>query len=314
MAKKKEQEFADLGLGTKAQDKNARFINRDGSFNITREGLGFWESLSIYHTLITMRWSKFIMYVLLFYVVANIIFALLYMGVDMEGLAGHKGESFTEHFWEAFFFSAQTITTVGYGYIHPSGIAANTIAAIESMTGLLGFALATGLLYGKFSRPKASLVYSKNLLIAPYRDINGLMFRMANARKSQLIEVEVQVVLSWINDHEKKTRDFKALKLEREKINFFPTSWTIVHPIDEDSPMHGITQAEFDARDAEILIILKAFDDSFSQTVFARSSYKHHEAVWGAKFVPLVKDGVSKSGEIVMEMHRLSEYNTVGLN
>jgi inward rectifier potassium channel len=230
------------------------------------------------------------------------------MLIGVEHLQGVIGETFWEKFWEAFFFSSQTITTVGYGRISPVGVLASSVAALESMIGLLAFAVATGLLYGRFSRPTAELVYSKKSLIAPYQDKTAWMFRIANARDNQLIEVEVQVVLSRIEPVEggKAARRFYSLKLERSKVSFLSLSWTIVHPIDDESPLKGVTPEEFRESDTEFLVLIKAFDDTFSQTVHTRSSYNFDEVTWGAKFKPMFRED-DGGKDVHLNLNRISE-------
>jgi len=161
-----EDEFKDLGFGVKVSSQKRRLINKDGTFNVERKGLPFFESLSFYHSLVEMSWLKFNGLVVLAYIVINFLFACLYMLIGINHLGGIISKSLIDQFLDAFFFSGQTITTVGYGVIHPVGFWASTISLAESMTGLLGFALATGLLYGRFSRPNAKILYSKNSIIA----------------------------------------------------------------------------------------------------------------------------------------------------
>jgi inward rectifier potassium channel len=151
------------------------------------------------------------------------------------------------------------------------------------MFGLLSFALATGILYGRFSRPKAEIIYSKKMVMAPYRGISGLMFRIANGKQNELIELEAQVILS-MNNPENGSRIFQALDLERNKLSFLALTWTIVHPVDEKSLLIGLNQEDLISRDAELLITIKAINDTYSQTVYSRSSYKADEILWGSKF------------------------------
>ena len=280
-----EDEFMDLGFGAKASNQTRRLVNKDGSFNIQKRGLPLKVSLSFYHSLLTTSWMKFHITVVISYIVVNLFFASLYMWIGVQNLNGIVGKSFFERFWEAFFFSVQTFTTVGYGRVSPVGFLAGAVSAVESLVGLMGFALATGLIYGRFSRPSAKILYSNNAVIAPYRNGTAFEFRIVNARESQLIEAEVQVMLTMKEkENGNSKRKYHELKLERRKINFFALNWTIVHPIDEDSPLNGITETDLIESDAEFLILLKAFDDTFSQTVHSRGSYKFHEVVWGARF------------------------------
>jgi inward rectifier potassium channel len=299
-------EFQDLGLGTKVTGKGERMINPDGSFNVERRGLKYFEEKGIYHWLISMPWNRFVLLLISGYLVLNLFFSALYCIVGLETLDGMRATTYTGKFAEAFFFSAQTFTTVGYGRVNPVGFWANVIASVESMGGLMAFALATGILYGRFSRPQVKILYSGNGLISPYRDITAFMFRIANQRSNQLIELEASVTFSFLNYEDRSKREFRVLKLERKSINFFPTTWTIVHPIDEDSPMRDFSKKDLLAMEAEVVILLKAFDDSFSQTVYSRSSYKAEDMVVGAKFVNIY--GQNAKGITTVDLHRINEH------
>lgn len=303
-----EDEFKDLGFGAKISSQRSRLINKDGSFNVKRKGLPFFESLSFYHSLVEMSWLKFNALVVLAYIVINFLYALLYMLIGVDHLGGVTGTTVFEKFLDAFFFSGQTITTVGYGVIHPIGFWASTISLAESMSGLLGFALATGLLYGRFSRPNAKIMYSKSAVISPYRDITAFEFRIANARKNQLIEVETLVVLSMkVFENGHSIRKFLELPLERKQINFFPLTWTIVHPINEESPLYGTTFEKLKESGAEFLILIKAFDETFSQSVHSRSSYTIDEIKWGGRFKSIYVESPTGVTSVDMTMFNVIE-------
>jgi len=306
-------EFRDLGLGTKVSNQTQRMINRDGSFNVKRRGLPFFQSLSVYHTLISTSWLKFNLLLVASFVGVNGLFAILYVLTGFEHLLGANGVGLVSRFSEAFFFSTQTFTTVGYGRISPDGFLANTIATFESMSGWLYFAMAAGLFYGRFSRPHARIIFSKHAIVAPYRGGSAFEFRIANERNNQLIEVEAQVLLAR-REHQngQMKRVFYPLALERTQVTFFPLTWTVVHPIDESSPLLGATKESLAESDAEFLILLKAFDDTFSQTVHARSSYKHDEVIVGAKFGTIY--GMDASGKTTVDLHRINDVEFVGLD
>ncbi|HLG02361.1 MAG TPA: ion channel [Bacteroidia bacterium] len=274
----------DLGFGTKGADRS---MNKDGSFNVERTGEPAFRPYEIYHALITMSWKRFILLILCGYFIVNVLFAAVYYAIGVEHLTGmDRGLDEFHKFMEAFFFSSQTLTTVGFGRIAPLGMAASSVAAIESMLGVLGFALATGLLYGRFSRPKAKLLFSNYAIIAPYRGGAGLMFRVANLRRSQLIEIEVEITLAYF-EKGAVIRSFLPLLLERRKINLFPLSWTIVHPIDANSPLYNISESELKEMKTEVIVLLKAFDESFSQIVYSRTSFHAHEILYAKKFLPM---------------------------
>ncbi len=310
-AKKKPAKSEELGFGQKAYTKNTRLISQQGEFNVEKDGLKFWQSLDIYHELISMKWWSFVGVITLAFFIANIIFAVCYYAVGIESIAGHQAKPGLDHFITSFYFSTQTITTVGYGKLYPNSDAASLLAAVESFIGLLGFALATGLMFARFSRPGRNLIYSDKAIIAPYQDINGLMFRFANGSKNQLIEAEVDMVISYWSAKANR-RIFKGANLERKKINFFSMSWTIVHPIDEKSPIYGWDQKDFDEKQVELIIMFKAFDDTYVRQVYDRMSYVTEEIEWGMKFNPIYDD--SKKGKIVVDMERLSSATQAKLN
>ncbi|MEM9143006.1 MAG: ion channel [Bacteroidota bacterium] len=307
MAKRK---FNDLGLGTKNDTGGYRALNKDGTFNVQKINIPLFERLNFFHALISMSWARFFALILVAYFSINILFASIYIFIGVENLTGIAANTTFDRFMEGFFFSAQTVTTLGYGRVAPMGYPANIVAAVESMLGLLGFALATGLLYGRFSRPRSKIRYSENALIAPYHDINGFMFRIANLQNNQLLEMEVQVNLAMQRQNS-ELRDFYVLELERNKVAFMPYMWTIVHPIDKKSPLYGLTEPQVLEKDAEFIISIKAFDESSSQTVYSRSSYKANELQWGKKFI-YASD--RRNNGIVVDIGRINETQTAPLN
>jgi inward rectifier potassium channel len=217
-----------------------------------------------------------------------------------------------EKFMEVFFFSAQSLTTVGYGRLNPTGIFNSTIAAIESFIGLLGFALATGLLYGRFSRPVANILFSENALISPYQGFTGLMIRLANKNKSELLNIEATVVIAYIENKDGTSiRKFDNLKLELTKITMLTMSWTLVHPIDEESPLYMWTEEDYKAKEVEFIVLLQAYEETFAQTVHTRTSYKFNEMIFGAKFNPMVKPSVD--GSVSVELNRINDHVSIPL-
>jgi len=303
----------DLGFGTQAVMKSQRLINQDGSINVKRKGLSFFNTANNYHTLITMSWGKFWLIVLSGYLAANIIFAFIYVSLGPGTLDGAVGNTYFYRFMDAFFFSAQTISTVGYGHISPRGMAANSIAALESMAGLLAFALATGLLYGRFSRPSAKIKYSEHIIIAPYlENSKGLMFRLTNLRRNTLIDLQMEVIFSYNEDvNGKKVRRFLPLELERKRVSILTLSWTVVHPLNDDSPLKDITPEDLASTEASFAILLKAFDDTFSQTVHSRTSYQYDEVVWGGKFKPTFDR--DEDGRFILNLDKIDDFESVSL-
>ncbi len=301
----------DLGFGPQPVIKNQPLINKDGSVNVKRRGLSRFNTADNYHTLIKMSWGKFWVVVLSGYLVANLIFALIYVLIGMDSLNGASGNSTSSYFLDAFFFSAQTISTVGYGHISPRGVVANSVAAFESMIGLLAFALATGLLYGRFSKPSAKIVYSENLLVSPYKENGrGLMFRLANIRKNVLIDLDVEVIFSYNEFVDgKPVRRFFPLELERKYVSLLTLNWTVVHPLDANSPLIDILHEDLETYQATFAVLLKTFDDTFSQTVHSRTSYTAQDMVWNAKFVPMFNR--DEDGRIELDISKISEFDKV---
>ncbi len=263
-----------------------RIINKDGSFNIKRIGGGL-SSVNAFHYLINISWPKFLLIVFAGFISVNLLFAVLYQLAGIENLVNASAQDGIQSFLNTFFFSVQTFATVGYGGMHPTGIASNIIASLESMTGILSFALATGLLYGRFSKPSAKIIFSDKAIITPFKDSKALMFRVANARPNVMMEMEANAMMTFLDKTNNQfTRKYFPLKLEIKFVYFFPLPWTIVHPIDEESPIFGKKEDELKDLEAELLIMIKGFDDSFSQHVITRNSYKYDEIVWDVKIYP----------------------------
>jgi len=282
----------------------------DGSVNVVRLGHGFWQSLNLYQHLLTMRWPGFLASVFGLYVLANIVFATLYVAAGPGAIRGGEPD---QPWHNAFFFSIQTIATIGYGQMTPQGTVANALVAVEALTGLMGFALITGILFARFSRPSALILRSDIAVVAPYGARTGLMFRVANGRASQLIDVKVIVTYSAVERMAdgRVLRRFRQLPLERDQVALLPTQWVIVHPIDEASPFAGKTQEDILAADPEVFVTVSALDETFSQTVHARFSYADEEIVHGAKFVDLF--GTTGDGVLTVDLSRLSEVERVTL-
>lgn len=303
----REDELRDLGFGSVvARESKQRLLNHDGTFNVQRRGLHFWSSMSLYHSLLTIPWGHFLLLVAAYYAVGNALFAGLYMLCGPGTLQLSNGAPATD-FLHAFFFSVQTSSTIGYGHILPVTLQANLLVVLEALFGLLGFALATGLLFARFSRPTARVLFSNRALITPYRGITSFQFRIVNGRSNQLIEVGIQLLLTLIEERDgQKHRRFYNLDLERTKVAFFPLSWTVVHPIDEASPLYGLTANDLEVADAEFLVLLTGIDETFSQTVHARSSYKWYEILRNTKYSNIfIHSG--RNGELAIDMNRIHD-------
>jgi inward rectifier potassium channel len=277
----------DLGFGSVvSREHHQRLLNRDGSFNVARSGFGLLDSLAPYQQLLTVSWLGFLGLVALVYLALNLIFALAYLACGPTALMGSQAEMLGGGFARSFFFSVQTFATIGYGQIGPNGLAANVIVTVEALFGLMFQALATGLLFARFSRPTVAILFSRHAIIAPYASGRSLQFRIANRRRNEIILVEAQVLFSAMEDDGRGglARRYSLLPLERNRVTFFPLSWTIVHPIDSASPLAGRSHDDLIQSEAEILVLLSAIDETYEQTVHARSSYRPEEIIWNARF------------------------------
>ena len=283
------EDARDLGFGTRLSSQaGLRFLNRDGTFNVRREGLGYLRSLSAYHALLSISWTRFFLLSALAYFVTNTLFAGAYLLCGEGALAGSKAVGLGPRFLEAFFFSVQTLATIGYGVLSPNGVAANLLATFEALFGLMGFALVTGLLFSRFSRPTPHVAFSRQAVVTPFRGGRAFMFRVANERSNQLTDVLASVILSRMEGPPAaRVRKFHLLNLDRPGVVFFPLHWVVVHVIDETSPLFGVTAEQFAADDSEVLILLSAMDETFFQTVHVRSSYKPHEVAWDMRFADM---------------------------
>jgi inward rectifier potassium channel len=295
----------DPGFTEKYRSGLSRIINPSGKFNVRRKGTT-WRDVNAYLYMINASWPVFSALILTGYVLANLLFALIYMKIGVGHLRGADTSTTLSRFLSAFFFSAQTFTTVGYGGISPDSVMASAVASLQALLGLMALAIGTGLLFGRFSRPAARLEFSRQMLVTPYQSGTSLQFRVANRRSNNLMEVQARVMLSTVESTDNGLmRKYKYLTLERDSVQFLPLTWTIVHPIDESSPLWEKGRDYLADHQAEFLVTVKAFDDTFFQTVHVRHSYRFEEVEWGGRFVPAFEPDAQ--GEMVLDLDRLSE-------
>ncbi len=301
-AQVKQQPF-DPGITQSYDGSVDRIVNKDGSFNVQRRG-GRLRDFHFYQFLIGLSWPGFIGMVAAAFLVVNIAFTGLYLAAGIGGLQGVERDNLT--FLHVFFFSVQTLTTVGYGAIAPRGIGASVIASVEAMLGVLGLAFSAALLYGRFSRPVAKIVFSTHALMAPYQEVTSLQLRLANIRKNAIVDLEATLVfMSVEGTGETARRTYVRLELERSNIYFLPLTWTIVHPIVPGSPLHGKTEADLADRAVEVLVLIRGFDDTFNQVVNARCSYRYDEILWGYRFGPAFR--TDDRGRLELDLGRISD-------
>ncbi len=302
----------DTGFATNTNTTGGRFINKDGSYNLVKEGMPFIKRFSLFQDMLNLPVWKFITVIFIFYIAINIVFTFFYLLIGPQQLEGLITGSYWKIAREIFYFSTQTFTTVGYGHVNPAGDAANIVSAIESLTGFLSLAIVTGLIYGRFSKPRSYLVFSDHALISPYKDGKGLMFRFAAFKdKHALSDLEIRVTTGLLL-LEKETPVYKyfSLTLERSKVESMPMSWTVVHPIDENSPFNGFTEEDMKTADVELYVMLRGFDDVFSNFVQQRTSYTFNEILFNRKFIPMFRE--SDDGQTtILELHKLNLHKEV---
>ncbi|MDP9267022.1 MAG: ion channel [Acidobacteriota bacterium] len=298
----------DLGFGAVvSRESGQRLLNRDGTFNVHREGIGFWQTLNLYHALLSISWPMFFGLVFGFYCVANGLFAFVYLACGPEALLGDVGVG--SSFLRAFLFSVETSSTIGYGNLVVTGLPANLVMVAEVLFAIVSFAVITGVVFARFSRPVAHIVFSDRAVLTPFQGGQAFMFRVVNARNNQIIELKAAVIFTRFEEKEGvRMRQYYTLGLERPSVAFFPLSWTVVHAIDETSPLHGVSEQELKQSRAEFLILLSGTDETSSERVHARSSYVADEVVWNARFASVfVPPGPGKKVTIDLARFHLVE-------
>ncbi|MEP1487280.1 MAG: ion channel [Algibacter sp.] len=267
------KKIKDPGLGNASAQYASRMMNTKGSFNVVHLNAPrrFSEA---YNYLVSITWWHFYALSFCTYFIANACFAIVYLIVGIEQVIASTGNLFND-FLNAFFFSSQTFTTLGYGAMSPNGVASGIVSSIEAFVGLMFFAFVTGLLYGRFSKPKASIRFSENLILRDFNHTKAIMFRLVNNRKSTMINprVSVTLALSKQNNVGDFVNNFYALNLERKSITYLPTTWTVVHEIEEDSPLFEFSNEEIRQQHGELLVMISYYDESFNQEVHQMHSY-----------------------------------------
>lgn len=312
------------GFRKKIQQKNTensgfgdntsgRFINKDGLPNVQRKGMNVFNRFSWYHTMLELSTFRFLSYLVVGYILINIVFAMIYYLIGVEHLTGIDKSNPLNEFIDVFFFSSQTFTTVGYGRIAPVGFTASLVATFEAFLGLLTFAIATGLFYGRFSRPRAYLKFSDITVIAPFQDTTALMFRLAPYKNNALTDAEVilSTAIEVIEEGGAKNK-FYRLDTQLSKINTLALNWTVVHKIDENSPFYGFSEDDYKNTNIEIIVHVRAFDEVFSNTVVQRSSYVSREIVYGAKFTTMYYPNKDNQ-TTVLDLDKINDYQKVDL-
>ncbi len=267
---------------------------------------GQWP-IDFYHRLLTTPWWMLFLVVVAAYVVFNLVFATLFVLQD-GAIANARPHSFGD----AFFFSVQTMATIGYGEMHPATVYANTLVAVEVLLGMTGLAMASGLVFARFSRPTARVMFSKVVVVTIHDGVPSLMFRAANQRRNQILEAQVSVMLlrDEISGEGVEMRRFHDMAVSRPRTPAFALSWTVIHPIDEASPLAGESRESLLRAHAQILVGIVGVDETFAQTVYARHSYDARDIRWNHRFADIL--GRAEDGHRQIDYRRFHDTIEVG--
>ena len=239
----------DPGFGSKSIG-GSRLLNSDGTFRVHRTGRSYFDP---YMWMIHMSWRKFFLILFIGYVLINFIFAFVFYLIGVENLTGDAAESDTNGFLTAFFFSIQTFTTVGYGYLSPITPLANWVASLDAFSGLLYTALCTGMFFARFAIPGPSILFSDHAVVARHNEGKALMIRLANLHRNKIIDLDATLIVTYI-DQGQLARKYQALALQVKRVMMFPLNWTLVHPIDSSSLLYNKTQKDLDKIKAEFIV------------------------------------------------------------
>jgi inward rectifier potassium channel len=298
----------DPGIGTTFGGRPLdRLLLRDGAFAVDRIG----ETRGLrdgFVALATMPAVKLILIIIATYLTLNLTFGSIYMLIGVEHVGNADMHSLGSRWLSAIGMSVQTLTTVGYGSLFPTNAATWLLAAIEGVFGILGFSLISAIIYTRFARPTTRLVYSEQALIAPFQDGWSLQLRLANQRRTLLVEIEARLILVLADPAQPDRLEYFTLPLQFRTISFLPLTWTLVHPIASDSALAGMTLAELTARRAEVIVILKGIDEGYMQPVITRHSFRFDEIVWGGRFTRAFN---ADGGRMQLDLTGLSRFTPV---
>jgi inward rectifier potassium channel len=255
----------------------------------------------VYHLFLRVRWSGAIGAIAVAWLAINAAFAVVYVAVG--GVAGARPHSL----WDAFCFSVQTMGTVGYGAMYPTSVAANVTMTAESVVSLVVTAVATGLVFAKFSLSSARVVFARHAVVGPMDGVPTLMIRVGNERGNAILEATLRVVMIRTEKLKEGATFYRMLdlKLTRERSPAMARSWTVMHPIRQDSPLFGATPESLARDEVEILVTLVGTDDTSLQPVHARKRYLDSDVLWGARHSDVLsEDG---AGNLVMDVRRFDE-------
>lgn len=260
-----------------------------------------------YHRLLTMSWPRFFALLVAAFLAVNGLFAAGYLAVA-DGIEAARPGSLAD----SFFFSVQTLATIGYGRMAPRSLAANVLVSVEAFAGMIGLAVTTGLVFARFARPTARVLFSRVAVIRPWEGVPSLMIRMANARGNQIAEARVK--LTFLREDRtaegETTRRVYDLRLVRSESTAFALTWTIIHPIDEHSPLFGETEESLRRKGGDFTVSFVGIDDGFAQSVHARHAYGAEDLVWNARMADILE--VRPDGTRIIDYRRFHDTEPLG--
>lgn len=255
-----------------------------------------------YHAVLTAQWWLFLIGLALVFLAINAIFASVYLG-DPNGIEHARPGSF----WDRFLFSVQTIASINYSIMVPKSAFANAVVVAEAFIGFVYLAMMASLMFARLSRPRSRVIFSKVAVIAPFDTVPTLMFRTANQRGNQILDAAVNVTLARqaVTTEGIAMRRFEELKLMRGRTSLFALSWTVMHRIDETSPLHGLSWEDWCNQQLELIVLLRGTDDTLAEVIYARHAYGPDDLVWNHRFVDVLS--VNPQGRRVVDLTRFHD-------
>ena len=260
-----------------------------------------------YHAILTVPWWSFLLGLAAVFIIVNIGFALLYLS-DPQGIEHARPGSF----WDRFLFSVQTIGSINYSVMVPRSTFVNSVVVVEAFVGFLYLAMMASLMFARLSRPSARVVFSKVAVIAPFDGVPTLMFRAANQRGNQILDAAITVTLAYqgVTSEGIAMRRFQELNLVRSRTSLFTLSWTVMHPIDETSPLYGLSPEHLHERQMEIIVLLRGTDDTLADLIYMRHAYTPDDILWNHRFSDVLS--VTPAGRRVVDLTKFHETTPIG--
>ncbi len=296
------------GFGDNPDHENWDIFDEDGNPNVKKVGMSRQNMFSLYHYLVTISWPRFFSLTLLYYVVINLLFAALYYAINPQGI-GMEAEPDIPVFWNLFFFSTHTLTTVGYGTVHPQGLWMNIIASFEMYWGLLNFAIMAGLVYGKFSIPKAFVKFSDKVLVELGKndEVDSIMFRLIPYKQKAIFSdanIYILLMTRQLVDGKERYR-FYPMDSEMSSIKSLALNWTIVHRVDGDSPLVNFKKEQMKEDIYQIIVYFSAYDEFYANSVKKRKVYTAENVEFNEIFAPMYR--ARSNGGTLLELNKLND-------